>query len=294
MSEQTEQLQTQRAVVLTEALPYFQKYAGATVVVKYGGNAMVDDTLKRSVMNDIVLLSLVGIRPVLVHGGGPDIAGALKRMGKESTFVHGLRVTDAETMEIVEMVLAGKTNKGIVSLLHRAGAKAVGLSGRDGGLFTARKKLSRGVDVGFVGEVTSVNADILDVLAAANYIPVVSTIGEDAEGHTLNINADHAAGRIAAALKAEKLILLSDVAGVYEDYNDKGTFVSQMDASGARRMLETGQVDKGMIPKVEGCLIALEGGCRRAHILDGRVPNALLTEIFTDEGCGTMVVGDAG
>lgn len=280
----------QRAAILSQALPYFRKYHGSTVVVKYGGNAMVDEYLKRSVMNDIVLLSLVGIRPILVHGGGPEISETLKRLGKESTFVHGLRVTDKETVEVVEMVLAGKTNKGIVSLLQRAGAKAVGLSGRDGDLFHARKKLSRGVDVGFVGEVTSVNPGILDVLAESGYVPVISTVGEDEDGNALNINADHAAGQIAAALKAEKFILLTDVAGVYEDYHDPSTFLSEMTVARAKTMLESGQIDKGMIPKMEGCLMALEGGCKRAHILDGRVPNTILTEIFTDEGCGTMVV----
>lgn len=288
--DQTPDNQAQRAAILSQALPYFRQYHGATVVVKYGGNAMVDESLKRSVMNDIVLLSLVGIRPVLVHGGGPEISDTLKRLGKESTFVHGLRVTDKETVEVVEMVLAGKTNKGIVSLLQRAGAKAVGLSGRDGDLFHARKKLSRGVDVGFVGEVTSVNPHILDTLAAAGYIPVISTVGEDEEGNALNINADHAAGQIAAAVDAEKFILLTDVPGVYEDISDPSTFLSEMTADKARAMLESGQIDKGMIPKMEGCLMALDGGCRRAHILDGRVPNSILTEIFTDSGCGTMVV----
>jgi len=284
--------QTQRAAILSQALPYFQRYHGATVVVKYGGNAMVDEDLKRSVMNDIVLLSLVGIRPILVHGGGPEISETLKRLGKESTFVHGLRVTDKETVDVVEMVLAGKTNKGIVSLLQRCGAKAVGLSGRDGDLFDARKRLSRGVDVGYVGEVTSVNPEILDVLSAAGYIPVISTVGEDEEGNALNINADHAAGQIAGALKAEKFILLTDVAGVYEDYNDPSTFLSEMSVPQANRMLESGQIDKGMIPKMEGCLMALAGGCKRAHILDGRVPNSILTEIFTDQGCGTMLISD--
>jgi acetylglutamate kinase len=284
--------QPERAAILSQALPYFRQYHSTTMVVKYGGNAMVDDDLKRGVMNDLVLLSLVGIRPVLVHGGGPEISEALKRMGKESTFVHGLRVTDAETVEIVEMVLAGKTNKGIVSLLQRAGAKAVGLSGKDGNLFEARKRLSRGVDVGFVGEVTRVNPELLDVLSAAGYIPVISSVGEDEEGQTLNINADHVAGQIAGALKAEKFILLTDVAGVYEDYSRPETFISEMTASRARDLLAGGQVDKGMIPKVEGCLMALDGGCRRAHIIDGRVPNAILTEIFTDEGVGTMVTAD--
>lgn len=281
---------TRPAAILAQALPYFRRYHGATMVVKYGGNAMVDETLKRQVMNDIVLLSLVGIRPILVHGGGPEISETLKRLGKESTFVHGLRVTDKETVDVVEMVLAGKTNKGIVSLLRHAGTRAVGLSGRDGDLFRARKRLSRGVDVGFVGEVTSVNPEILDVLSAAGFIPVISTVGEDEAGNALNINADHAAGQIAGALAAEKLILLTDVAGVLENVEDPASFLSEVTADKARRMLETGQVDRGMIPKMEGCLMALEGGCKRAHILDGREPNAILTEIFTDAGCGTMVL----
>lgn len=280
----------ERAAILSQALPYFRRYHGATMVVKYGGNAMIDEDLKRAVMNDLVLLSLVGIRPVLVHGGGPEISDALKRMGKESTFVHGLRVTDAETVEIVEMVLAGKTNKGIVNLLNRAGARAVGLSGKDGRLLEARKTLSRGVDVGFVGAVTRVNPEILDVLAAAGYIPVISSVGVDEDGQTLNINADHVAGQIAGALKAEKLILLTDVAGVMGDVNDPKSFLSEMTDVQAREMLANGKADKGMIPKLEGCLMALEAGCRRAHILDGRLPNVILTEVFTDEGCGTMVV----
>lgn len=279
-----------RACVLTEALPYLRRYAGQTFVIKYGGAAMVDEALKQSVMQDIVLMHYVGLRPVLVHGGGPEITEAMKKLGKQPTFVNGLRQTDEETVEIVEMVLAGKTNKGIVSLLQRQGGKAVGLSGKDGDLIAARRMRPHGVDIGYVGEITAINPELLRILAREGYIPVISSVAVGPDGETLNINADHVAGRIAGELRAEKLLLLTDVAGILADVKDAGSLISEMDAARARSLIETGAADKGMIPKVEACLMALEGGVPRAHILDGRTPHALLTEIFTDSGVGTMIV----
>jgi acetylglutamate kinase len=279
-----------RAQVLIEALPYIRRYSGKTFVIKYGGAAMVDDELKQTVMQDIVLMRYVGLCPVLVHGGGPEITEAMRRSGKEPTFINGLRFTDEETVEIVEMVLAGKTNKGIVSLIQRHGGKAVGLSGKDGDLFVAQKMLVKGVDLGYVGEITAVNTELLQILAREGYIPVISSVAVGPEGETLNINADHVAGRLAGELRAEKLILLTDVRGVLQDVNDPTSLLSALDAATARRLIETGKVEKGMIPKVEACLMALEGRVPRTHIIDGRVPNALLTEIFTDTGVGSMIV----
>jgi acetylglutamate kinase len=279
-----------RAQVLIEALPYIRRYSGKTFVIKYGGAAMVDDELKQTVMQDIVLMHYVGLCPVLVHGGGPEITEAMRRSGKEPTFINGLRFTDEETVEIVEMVLAGKTNKGIVSLIQRHGGKAVGLSGKDGDLFVAQKMLVKGVDLGYVGEITAVNTELLQILAREGYIPVISSVAVGPEGETLNINADHVAGRLAGELHAEKLILLTDVRGILQDVNDPTSLLSALDAATARRLIETGKVEKGMIPKVEACLMALEGRVPRTHIIDGRVPHALLTEIFTDTGVGTMIV----
>jgi acetylglutamate kinase len=279
-----------RAQVLTEALPYLRRYAGKTFVIKYGGAAMVDEALKQSVMQDVVLMHYVGLCPVLVHGGGPEITEAMKKTGKQPTFIDGLRVTDQETVEIVEMVLAGKTNKGIVSLLQRQGGKAVGLSGKDGDLIAAQRMRPHGRDIGYVGEITGVNPELLRILAREGYIPVISSVAVGPDGETLNINADHVAGRIAGELRAEKLLLLTDVTGILADVRDPGSLISEMDAARARSLIETGAVDKGMIPKVEACLMALEGGVPRAHILDGRTPHALLTEIFTDSGVGTMIV----
>jgi acetylglutamate kinase len=279
-----------RAQVLTEALPYLRSYAGRTFVIKYGGAAMVDEAVKAAVMQDVVLMHYLGLCPVLVHGGGPEITEAMKKTGKEAKFIDGLRVTDQETMEIVEMVLAGKTNKGIVSLLQRQGGKAVGLSGKDGDLIVARRMRPHGVDIGYVGEITEINPELLRILAREGYIPVISSVAVGPEGETLNINADHVAGRIAGELKAEKLLLLTDVAGILADVNDPTSLISEMDAARAHSLIETGAVDKGMIPKVEACLMALEGGVPRAHILDGRTPHALLTELFTHSGVGTMIV----
>ena len=279
----------ERAQVLSEALPYLRRYHGRTMVIKYGGAAMVDEPLKRAVMQDVVLLHLVGIRPVLVHGGGPEISETMKKLGKEPTFVNGLRVTDAETIEIVEMVLAGKTNKGIVSLIEQYGGKAVGLSGKDGSLFVARRMRSGDTDLGFVGEVVAVNTAVLRPLAEHGFIPVIASVAVGEEGETLNINADHVAGQLAAALRAEKLILLTDVPGLLEDVARPETLLSEVDAQQARELLASGRVERGMIPKVEACLTALQGGVPRAHILDGRRPHVLLSELFTDRGAGTML-----
>ncbi|MBW3624344.1 MAG: acetylglutamate kinase [Armatimonadetes bacterium] len=282
-----------RAAVLSEALPFLRQYRGQTMVIKYGGNAMIDERLKAAVVRDIVLLHFVGFRPIVVHGGGPEITDAMKRMGKTPEFVGGQRVTDAETVEIVEMVLAGKTNKGIVSLINRAGGKAVGLSGKDGNLIAAKKRTSPdGVDLGFVGDVTGINPEILNVLTQNDYIPIISSVAVGPEGETLNINADLVAGDIAAALDACKFILMTDVEGVYRDFSDKSSLLTTLKLSEARRMIAEGEVDKGMIPKLESCARALEGGVERAHIIDGRQPNALLIELFTQAGIGTMLERD--
>lgn len=281
---------SEQAQVLVEALPYLRRWHGKTIVVKYGGAAMVDEELKQQVMQDIVLMHIVGLNPILVHGGGPEVSEAMKKTGKQPVFVRGLRVTDAETVEIVEMVLAGKTNKGIVALLHQQGGRAVGLSGKDGNLFVAKKMEMDGADLGFVGEVTEVNTHVLDTLVKGGYIPVICSVAVGYQGETYNINADHIAGRLAGELKAEKLVLLTDVRGILEEVSDPTSLLSEITSDRARELIATGKVDKGMIPKVEACLMALDGGVPRAHILDGRAPHSLLTELFTDEGVGTMIV----
>ena len=277
-----------QAEVLIQALPYIQKYAGKTIVVKYGGAAMLDETLKSAVMQDIVLMRSVGINPILVHGGGPEISDAMNRMGKTPEFVGGLRVTDAETMEIVEMVLAGKTNKGIVAHLNSHGARAVGLSGKDGNLVQAERETAQG-DIGFVGRVTRIDPSLLHTLTAAGYVPVVSSVAIGAGGETYNVNADTVAGALSAALRAVKLILMTDVDGIYQDFADKGSLITHMTARDARQLIVDGIVERGMVPKVEACVTAIGGGVERAHIINGTRPHALLMEIFTDEGIGTMV-----
>lgn len=277
------------AEVLIEALPYLKQFYGKTVVVKYGGNAMIDESLKSQVMQDIALLHYVGIRPILVHGGGPEINALMKQMGHEPAFVGGLRVTDAATMEIVEMVLAGKTNKGIVSLLNKQGARAVGLSGKDANLILAYKMESDSGDLGYVGEVAQVNSAILTLLSEQGYIPVISSVAMGPEGESYNVNADHVAGHIAAAVKAAKLVILTDVEGIYANYPDRGSLIHEMDVEQAEALLASGAADRGMIPKVEACITAVEGGVPRAHLIDGRLPHSLLIEIFTDTGIGTMV-----
>jgi acetylglutamate kinase len=277
------------AAVLIEALPYLRQFYGQTIVVKYGGNAMIDETLKSQVMQDIALLHYVGIRPILVHGGGPEISALMKQMGHEPTFVGGLRVTDAATMEIVEMVLAGKTNKGIVALLNQQGAQAVGLSGKDANLIVACKMESPAGDLGYVGEIARINPAILTLLSEQGYIPVVSSVAIGTDGESYNVNADHAAGHIAAAVGAAKLVVLTDVEGLYSNYPDRSTLIHEMDVARAEELIATGVADRGMIPKLEACITAIEGGVPRAHLIDGRQAHALLIEIFTDTGIGTML-----
>ncbi len=277
--------------VLVQALPYFKRWCGKTVVVKYGGNAMLNEGLKMQVMEDIVLLSTIGVHVVLVHGGGPEINSMLERVGKESKFVNGLRYTDAETMEIVQMVLAGKLNKGIVGLLVQEGGKAVGLSGTDGGLLRAKKICENGVDLGYVGRITQVNPEILLSLIKENCIPVVSTIalGEDGDMNRYNINADTAAAKIAVALKAEKFVQLTNVPGVLQNVDDPASLIKRIDRQEIPGLISSGIISSGMIPKIECCLEALNGGVPKTHIIDGRVPHSLLIEMFSDRGIGTMI-----
>ena len=276
----------QRAEILVQALPYIRHYAGQIVVVKYGGNAMINDQLKQQVMEAIVLLRLIGVRVVLCHGGGPEITETMRRMGKESVFIDGLRVTDQETVDIVQMVLAGKINKTLVSLLNVKGGSAVGLSGMDGHLITAEQKDER---LGYVGRVTKVEVKpILDLLEKG-YIPVVSTLGCDRAGHVYNINGDTAAAAIAGALGAKRLIMMTDIAGILRDREDPATLIPRVTVAEARALFDSGVISGGMIPKVECCLDAIEKGVQKVIIMDGRVPHAILMELLTDEGAGTMV-----
>ncbi len=277
-----------QAEVLIQALPYIQKWSGAIFVVKYGGAAMGENGLAAQVMQDIVLMHCVGIRPVIVHGGGPEISDLMKRLGKQPQFVNGLRVTDAETMELVEMALTGKTNPRLVALIQQQGGRAIGISGKDGGLIRARKVQSE-VDLGFVGEVDAIDPSVVLSTLEAGYIPVVSPVGMGTDGATYNLNADFAAGALAGALKATKFILMTDVPGVLSDPDDPTSLISELTREQAQRMLENGRVSGGMIPKLQACLAALENGCPRAHIIDGRIPHALLIEVFTDAGIGTMI-----
>ena len=282
----------QRAETLLEALPYLRTFHGKTLVIKYGGAAMERAELKEQFARDVVLLRLVGIQPVIVHGGGPQIGALMKRLGKEPKFVGGMRVTDAETVEIVEMVLVGKINKEIVGLITLHGGRAVGLSGKDGDLIRARKRLHRTaggelVDIGLVGEVEHVNPDVIRLLEAHAMIPVIAPVGVGAAGETFNINADIVAGHVAAALGAEKLIHLTDVQGIV---GDEGTLISTLTQREAERLIKADVIDGGMLPKVESSLRALEGGAIKAHIIDGRMPHAILLEVFTDEGIGTEIV----
>ena len=277
-----------RVRVLSEALPYIQKFANRTIVIKYGGAAMKDGTLKAGVIRDIVFLSCVGVRPIVVHGGGPEINIWLDKLGIEPQFKDGLRVTDADTMDVVEMVLVGRVNKELVSLINQAGASAVGLCGKDGNLVQARPVGKEGI--GFVGEVTSINPKLIQSLVDNGYVPVISSVAADENGQAYNINADTVAGEIAAALHAEKLILLTDTPGILEDYHDPSTLLTKLDITKLRKLIEDGIVAGGMIPKVNCCVRSLAQGVGAAHILDGRIPHALLLEIFTDEGIGSMIV----
>lgn len=278
----------ERAEVLVHALPYIQKYNSKIVVIKYGGNAMINGELKSAVMRDIVLMHLIGIKVVLVHGGGPEISGMLKKIGKESEFKNGLRVTDKETVEIVQMVLAGKTNKDLVNLLQTTGGKAIGLCGIDGHMIDSRVLDS---ELGFVGEITKINtAPILDVLEKG-YIPVISTVGCDSEGNVYNINADTAAAQIAGELKAESFISMTDIDGIMRDKNDPESLISKINVSEAGVLIRDGIIQGGMIPKVQCCIEAIRNGVQRVFIIDGRIPHSILIETLTDEGIGTMFIG---
>lgn len=279
---------TDRAKVLVQALPYIQKHAGRTVVVKYGGNAMINEDLKDAVMSDIVLMQLVGINVVLVHGGGPEISGMLQKIGKESKFVDGLRVTDSETIDIVQMVLAGKVNKDLVQLLESHSGRAIGLCGLDGGMLKAEKLIS-GDDLGFVGEITKVNTDIIAHATANGYVPIIATVAGGESGEVYNINADVAAARIAAELRAEKLILMTDIRGLLRDKDDEDTIIPVINVSDVPSLQNQGIISGGMIPKIDCCVEAVRRGVESAVIIDGRIPHSILIELFSDEGIGTML-----
>lgn len=279
----------QRAQVLTQAIPYIQHYNGEIIVIKYGGNAMSSETLKEQVMEDIVLLQLLGIKVVLVHGGGPEISDLMTKLGKKTEFVNGLRVTDKETVDIAQMVLAGKVNKSLVNYLGMKGGKAMGISGMDGHLIEAKIKDEK---LGYVGEITNVNIDAVTDLLGKGYIPVISTLGCDKEGNTYNINGDTAAARIAGALGAKRLIMMTDIAGILKDKDDPSTLIPHITIKEARQLFKGGIISGGMIPKVECCIDAIGHGVKKVIIMDGRVPHSILMELLTDEGAGTMVMGD--
>ena len=294
------QIKNNEMNILVEALPYLSAFKGKTVVVKYGGNAMLNDDLKNKVLEDIVFLRCAGMRPVVVHGGGPEITAMLKAAGKKSEFISGLRVTDKETVEIAELALVGKTNTDLVRRLNMLGGKAIGLNGKDAKLIEARKHLAdvyengqvNLVDIGFVGTVEKVNTDLINLLLENDYIPVIAPTGIGPDGETYNINADSVAGEVAGALKAEKLLMLTDVRGIYEDHKDESTFLSTLTFEKAQELIVKGSIDGGMIPKVKACISALSGGAVKTHIIDGRQENSILQEIFSDEGVGTEVVRD--
>jgi len=280
----------ERAMVLTEALPYIKRYNGKIVVVKYGGNAMTSETLKQQVMEDIVLLWLIGVKIVLVHGGGPEISELMDRLGKKPVFVDGLRVTDKETVDIVQMVLAGKVNKTLVNMLEKYGGKAMGISGMDGRLIEAKIKDER---LGFVGKITKVRTQPITDLLEKNYIPVISTVASDREGNVYNINGDTAAAYIAGALGAERLFMMTDIAGILRDKDDPSTLIPEITIEEAAKLYDEGVISGGMIPKVDCCIEAIHKGVKNVIIMDGRVPHSILMELLTDEGAGTMVKGDA-
>ncbi|MCI7019285.1 MAG: acetylglutamate kinase [Clostridiales bacterium] len=279
----------ERAEVLTQALPYIKKYSGKIVVIKYGGNAMVNEQLKQQVMEDVALLWLIGVKVVLVHGGGPEISETMKRLGKQAQFVNGLRVTDKETVDIVQMVLAGKVNKTLVNLLQMKGGHAVGLSGIDGGIIEATMKDET---LGYVGKITRIRTQPIMDLLEKNYIPVISTIASDRQGNTYNINGDTAAAYIAGALNAERLIMMTDIAGILRDKDDPSTLIPALTVKEAKKLFDEGVISGGMIPKVDCCIEAIGKGVKHVVIMDGRVPHSILMELLTDEGAGTMVMGD--
>ena len=280
-----------KAEVLIEALPYIQKFNRKVIVVKYGGRGMGDENLKKRVIEDVTLLKLVGFKPIIVHGGGKEISRWVSKVGMEPKFINGLRVTDEPTMELAEMVL-GKVNKELVQMVESLGVRAIGLSGKDGGLLNVTKKYSNGEDIGYVGEVQKVNADILWDLLDKDFLPIVCPIGLDDSFHTYNINADDAACAIARAMNAEKLAFLTDIEGVYKDPNDPSTLISELQISEAKEFIEKGYIGGGMLPKLNNCIDAIENGVSRVHILDGRIPHCLLLEIFTNKGIGTAILKD--
>ncbi len=276
-----------KADVLIESLPYIKSFHNEIVVIKYGGNAMINEELKHSVIKDIVLMKFVGMNPVIIHGGGPDITNLMKRLGKEAEFIDGLRVTDEETMEITEMVLFGKINREIVSCINTNGVKSIGISGKDGGTFRAKQKDAK---LGLVGEIEKVDIDLINTIINKGYIPVISPIAYGNKGETFNINADEVAGRLAAELGAKKLILITDVKGVMRNQNDSSTVISQIKTGEIKKYIDDGIISGGMIPKVKCCFDAVKDGVERAHIIDGRKPHSILLEIFTNEGIGTMIM----
>ncbi len=278
-----------KAYTLSEALPYIQKFNGKKIVVKYGGSAMLDESLKYNVIRDIAMLKLIGMKPIVVHGGGKEISKWVKMIGKEPEFINGLRVTDAETMEIAEMVLS-KVNKGLVQMMQKLGINAVGISGKDAGLMTVAKKFPGGKDIGYVGEVTKVDGKLLDTLIDSDFIPVIAPIGSSEDFESYNINADDAACAVAKAIKAEKLVFLTDIEGVFVDPTDKDTLISEMNVNEAKEFIEKGIVGGGMLPKLTNCIDAIENGVSRVHVLDGRVEHCLLLEFFTEKGIGTAIL----
>lgn len=290
--EQSMELWVEKANVLIEALPYIQRFHGKTIVVKYGGSAMADEELQKSVIRDVALLKLVGFRPVIVHGGGKAITRWINKIGLETRFINGLRVTDRPTMEIVEMVL-NKINKDLVSMMQQVGLKAVGVSGKDGGILRVERRLSKGQDIGFVGEVKEVNTELLSTMLDNDFIPVICPVGAGDGYESYNVNADDAACAVAKALKASKLAFLTDIEGVYRDPLDRSSLISEMTVPEAREFLKSGNVGGGMLPKLENCVNAIESGVSRVHILDGRIRHCLLLEFFTNKGIGTAIIGDA-
>ena len=292
MMESKMELWLEKANVLIEALPYIHRFHGKTIVVKYGGSAMVDEELQKSVIRDVALLKLVGFRPIIVHGGGKEITKWVNKVGLETNFINGLRVTDQDTMEVAEMVL-NKINKNLVSLMEKTGLKAVGISGKDGTILHVEKKLSGGRDIGYVGEVTKVNTSLLDTLLDNDFIPVICPVGSDDDFHSYNVNADDAACAIATAMQASKLAFLTDIEGVYRDPLDKSSLISELTIPEAEEFLQSGNVGGGMLPKLQNCIDAIKAGVSRVHILDGRIEHCLLLEFFTDKGIGTAIIGES-
>ena len=281
----------EKAAVLVEALPYIQKFNRKVIVVKYGGSAMVDEQLKKSVISDVSLLKLVGFNPIIVHGGGKEISKWVGKVGKEAQFINGLRVTDEETMEIAEMVL-GRVNKSLVTMVEELGVKAVGISGKDGGLLKVKKKYADGKDIGYVGEITDVDPNILYDLMEKDFLPIICPVGLDDEFNTYNINADDAACAIARAVGANKLAFLTDIEGLYRDFEDKSSLISEITVKEAKELIAGGTIGGGMLPKLSNCIDAIEAGVSRVHIIDGRIPHSILMEIFSDRGVGTAILGD--